>query len=858
MRKMLFIFIGIFYVLNINAQIGMPGNTTLINDRLGSKNKLINKLKNDSIDNCKLLNHMGAFYDGSGNIVTTIFKGRIFNNFLNELKSEENSQKAGNVWNEVGPWGGDVNSICMYIDEEDTILYAAAGIPYIKYNTLAPWTVLTSLANYSTNINIIIASNDSIIYACGGSTNALFKSIDKGLTWIKLENVPVNREVSSIAIDPLNSNIIYAGLGCIMGGTNYEHIIKSADGGNSWQLLNTSVLNIEYGIGDISINPNNADQIIVAAFGAFGGGEVIYSDDAGNTWQNITNGLPTQYPFNDIEIAGNTVYISGGQLFGNQYLGVYKCILDDFNWQNISSGFPLKVVNKVIVNPFDTLKIFAATDGDGVYFSNDGGITWDYTSAGADNFSICDILLNPSDPDEIFIGCKSLAVYKSENSGLSWEKYNEGIATLTIKDIAVDPSNNNNVIVAFESWNSGGCFLSNDGGLTWNLVENLPATRFSSVVYDVNGNIYAVSKGPSSVAQEGVYKSKDGGVSWTNTGPNLGPLFETELWVIDAPQTITNPSDSGLLFVGGNHFGVAGHAATIYRTLNGGDSGWEEVYIGNDNVDIHAIEIAPNANNNLIYAGYVSYENITGSLLKSNDKGITWIDINNGVPNNCNRTFAIAADKIHNNIVYAGASSALGSNYILKSENCGDMWYPILNLNSEIYCLQTAYANNSFIYAGTFNNGVIISQDSGDSWFNANDGLPTNIPVSCFSEPFIVDNNLKIYAGTSGRSGFIATIANLDVNDNFYISDFITWNEPNPFSDNTTIHFSLNKKSHVKLSIFNVNGQLITILIDKEMEPCADYQIKWDANNNKHVTKGLYFYRLEIDGKPITKKMLFQ
>ena len=54
----------------------------------------------------------------------------------------------------------------MYIDEEDTILYAAAGIPYIKYNTLAPWTVLTSLANYSTNINIIIASNDSIIYAC--------------------------------------------------------------------------------------------------------------------------------------------------------------------------------------------------------------------------------------------------------------------------------------------------------------------------------------------------------------------------------------------------------------------------------------------------------------------------------------------------------------------------------------------------------------------------------------------------------------------------------------------------------------------------------------------------------------------
>ena len=112
------------------------------------------------------------------------------------------------------------------------------------------------------------------------------------------------------------------------------------------------------------------------------------------------------------------------------------------------------------MNPFDTLKIFAATDGDGVYFSNDGGITWDYTSAGADNFSICDILLNPSNPDEIFIGCKSLAVYKSENSGLSWEKYNEGIATLTIKDIAVDPSNNNNVIVAFESWNSGGCFLS--------------------------------------------------------------------------------------------------------------------------------------------------------------------------------------------------------------------------------------------------------------------------------------------------------------------------------------------------------------------------------------------------------------
>jgi lysophospholipase L1-like esterase len=83
-------------------------------------------------------------------------------------------------------------------------------------------------------------------------------------------------------------------------------------------------------------------------------------------------------------------------------------------------------------------------------------------------------------------------------------------------------------------------------------------------------------------------------------------------------------------------------------------------------------------------------------------------------------------------------------------------------------------------------------------------------------------------------------------------------NFPNPFNSSTRIPYSLYKKSWVKLTIFNILGQRIGILINEEQD-IGFYQPAFDLgriNNNIELPSGTYFYRLDIAGVSITKKFI--
>jgi phosphatidylserine/phosphatidylglycerophosphate/cardiolipin synthase-like enzyme len=78
-------------------------------------------------------------------------------------------------------------------------------------------------------------------------------------------------------------------------------------------------------------------------------------------------------------------------------------------------------------------------------------------------------------------------------------------------------------------------------------------------------------------------------------------------------------------------------------------------------------------------------------------------------------------------------------------------------------------------------------------------------------------------------------------------------NFPNPFNPSTTIKFNLASNSKVTLNIFNILGQKIESLINKELQAGA-YQINWKAEN---LSSGLYYYVLETENFVDAKKMLF-
>ena len=77
-------------------------------------------------------------------------------------------------------------------------------------------------------------------------------------------------------------------------------------------------------------------------------------------------------------------------------------------------------------------------------------------------------------------------------------------------------------------------------------------------------------------------------------------------------------------------------------------------------------------------------------------------------------------------------------------------------------------------------------------------------------------------------------------------------NYPNPFNPVTTITYSIPQKSNVKLEIYNVLGQMVDQIINKEVD-AGNYNITWDASS---LTSGLYFFNLKANDYSQTKKML--
>ncbi|MBD3232538.1 MAG: T9SS type A sorting domain-containing protein, partial [candidate division Zixibacteria bacterium] len=77
-------------------------------------------------------------------------------------------------------------------------------------------------------------------------------------------------------------------------------------------------------------------------------------------------------------------------------------------------------------------------------------------------------------------------------------------------------------------------------------------------------------------------------------------------------------------------------------------------------------------------------------------------------------------------------------------------------------------------------------------------------------------------------------------------------NYPNPFNAQTTIRFSLQKPEYVKLSVYNLAGQLVETLVNS-YRSSGENAIEWDASN---YSSGIYFYSLKTDEKICTKRML--
>jgi len=246
-------------------------------------------------------------------------------------------------------------------------------------------------------------NNDNLVFA-GTWDKGLYKSIDGGDNWTKINSFPGNY-IRKLKIDPLNGNILYIGTG---SGSQPGTIYKTIDGGNSWQELNLGTKGI---IAYITIEPTNSQALTAGIISAPDPGR-YKSEDGGITWVKFSNestidfpDFPTPNPQVYYKIINNKLYISLDK-------GVSWSLTNN---NELPSNFQIRYLT---IDHYDAHRIFLFSEqsGVGVYESKDAGYSWNSINDGLfGNFSLSsfqDLYIDKSNPATIYITTNGRGVWQ--------------------------------------------------------------------------------------------------------------------------------------------------------------------------------------------------------------------------------------------------------------------------------------------------------------------------------------------------------------------------------------------------------------------------------------------------------------
>ena len=199
------------------------------------------------------------------------------------------SEDSGLTWSlaSEGLAGGDVKSLAM----AGGTLYAAvaSGYLYASAEGGANWEQLGFFGYTGFNSRLAIARSDEDVMFVANDVRGAAFSTDGGYTWLSTEGgLPKDENdetnIQSVAIDPNDSEVVYLGTG--WNGFNGNGVYKSADGGGTWRPANRGML--DYSIISLAIDPSNPQILYAGGYE----GDFFKSADGAGTWTDLTDGIP--------------------------------------------------------------------------------------------------------------------------------------------------------------------------------------------------------------------------------------------------------------------------------------------------------------------------------------------------------------------------------------------------------------------------------------------------------------------------------------------------------------------------------------------------------------------------------------
>jgi len=639
--------------------------------------------------------------------------------------------------------------------------------------------------------------------------SGLYKSEDNGNSWVKIESQFDDFEVYSIYIT--NEDHIWV-------GTNFQgRIYRSTDNGKTWENKRNG-----YNTGECWAFGESKDGVLFAGDGQYY--NLSRSLDYGENWELSANLRPFVFATD----SNNIVYAGTHDgLFGTSDNGI------TWGQNNFLKNIP---VSTIVID--ENNNIYCGTgyydNGNGVYYSTDGGVTW--TQIGLEGKIVLSLAFDSE--KNLLAGTAEDGLFKTTNNGENWTQYQKGLYKKQLFRLKLNKEDD--IFIGSEE---EGVFRSINGGEEFEQV-GLPLSNSKDIKF--YGDSLLFSSTPSGVQKYNIETKK-----WTNIG--LHNVFGLDI------------TENGTIY-------AATFADGLFKTEDFGKN-WILTNLTKDSIMSVYNVVAKNEDTILAATEF--------NLRKSTDGGENWTILpvktsffSRGMSINNNQIWVTGTgsmDYIYKSTDYSNFELMFSYSYGWAENNCisalsnesvfvtdpydgtyrstdnGETWQQLLTGGRGVW---TIYAEDNGLLLGGARDTIWYSDDLGDNFIG--------IKVPFDRDNNITDikrgNNNQLYFSTYETGIFELDILTI-INDtkNTFSNYELYQNYPNPFNPTTSIEYTVPSSEYVTLKVYDILGNEVATLVN-EQKTAGRYEVEFNASN---IASGVYFYRIQTStGFVSTKKLL--
>ncbi len=626
----------------------------------------------------------------------------------------------------------------------------------LKFREIGPALTSGRIADIAVNPNNI--SEYYVATAAGG----VWKTKNHGVSFKPIFDAQASFSTGCISMDPNNSNVIWVGSGENNNQRSASYgdgLYKSIDGGKTWE--NVGLKNSEH-IGMICINPDNSDEVYVAAYGPLwssGGDRGIYKTiDGGVTWIAILE-VSENTGFNEIHMDprdSRVLYATAHQrrrhvwtyLSGGPESAIYKSTDGGLSWRKLESGLPSGDKGRIgmAISPVNPDIVYVMVEGHGFYRSKNRGASFSKMSNEntSGNYYV-ELVAHPTDMNTVY----SMDTYMgiSKDGGKTWERVPEKNKHVDNHCLWINPNDPSQMIAGCD----GGLYETFDNASTWHYKPNLPITQFYKVALDNDEPFYNVYGGTQD-------NFSLGGPSQT---PNSSGIVNSDWFVTntgDGFESAIDPMDPNIIYAQYQYGGLVRYDKQSGESVGIKPSPGLNEPAYRYNWDAPLL-ISPHNYKRVYFAA--------NKVFKSDDRGNNWDVISDDLSQQIDRHTipimgktwgmdAIAYDKSTSNygnitaleesplqegLLYAGTDDGLiqvlqedGEWKKYSSFNGVPQNTYVNMIKADLFDASTVYAIFNNHKNGDFKPYLLKSTNEGKSWTLITTGLPERGSIYCMAQ----------------------------------------------------------------------------------------------------------------------------